>query len=131
MEYRIIHYWIRSDKLHFGNYPDDKENEFKIFTNGSKICERTGSPYVIYHNGNEIFKEIIRLNDECPVYNAESIATSEATTFIINLKHNVFIIVSDSTSALYSIISLEDNKAYTVHIRNIIMEHKNIQLVWT
>lgn len=73
----------------------------EIFTDGSKIDEKVGAGYAVYHNRRCIYKESLRLNDDASVFQAEVYAIEKAMSFIRG--HRPVLLYSDSQAALKAI----------------------------
>ena len=80
--------------------------QVNIYTDGSKTEEHVGSGYVIYHKGEELTNESIRLEEEITVYQAEVLAIKLAVQKLLSIKTQdlKFVkIFSDSQAALRSL----------------------------
>ena len=53
-------------------------SQINVYTDDSKTDEHVGSGYVIYHKGEELASESIRLEEEITVYQAEVLAIKQA-----------------------------------------------------
>ncbi|GIX77322.1 uncharacterized protein CDAR_276531 [Caerostris darwini] len=65
---------------------NQETNGIKIFTDGSKMEQKTGSAFAVYQDGEEISHVSVRLNDEATVYLAELNAIDLAVNYV--LEHN-------------------------------------------
>ena len=60
-----------------------RKSQTTIYTDGSKINNRTGSGFVIYHKNIIIYRDNRRLPDSCTVFQAEIEAINLAGKYIL------------------------------------------------
>ncbi|KFM73627.1 RNA-directed DNA polymerase from mobile element jockey, partial [Stegodyphus mimosarum] len=75
------------------------------YTDGSKIKNRVGLAYVVLHHGFELEYKLLRIPNECSVFQAELLCISESIKWISN-NYSLsakFLIRTDSLSSLYSL----------------------------
>ncbi|KFM65430.1 Hypothetical protein in type-1 retrotransposable element R1DM, partial [Stegodyphus mimosarum] len=75
------------------------------YTDGSKINNRVGLAYVVFHHGFELEYKLFRIPNECSVFQAELLCISESIKWISN-NYSLsakFLIRTDSLSSLYSL----------------------------
>ena len=84
---------------------------FEIYTDGSKIKNRTGSAYVV--NG---IPCKVRLKRNSSIYSAEMYAILKSLQFIEKNRNSLFVIFSDSLSALETIKNNKNKTAISIKI---------------
>ena len=99
----------------------------EIYTDGSKINNRTGCAYVV--NG---IPYKIRLTKYSSVFSAELFAILKSLKFIKNNNNNAFVIYSDSLSAIESIKSNGNRHLTNIKISEILnkIHNKTIVFEW-
>ena len=81
-----------------------KHSEYTIYTDGSKMQDKVGAGYVIYHKREVIYYESLKLNDTATVFQAEVTAIAQAAKQMIKLDRAKFVkILSDSQAALQAL----------------------------
>lgn len=111
----------------------DKRSTDEIYTDGSKFNNHVGASMVVYKNSNCIYQQGYRLNDSATVYMAELLAINKAIDYVLQNRDrdiNSFDIISDSLSALQSIVSLNENRLFITTMRNKI-DNLGINIKWT
>ena len=99
----------------------------KIYTDGSKINDRTGCAYVV--NGTAYN---VRLSRYSSVFSAELFAILKSLRYVKNSADSKFIIFSDSLSAIESIKNNKNKNALNIKINQILgsIHDKSIVFEW-
>lgn len=105
------------------NRLDDYKNHQKVHTDASKSNEEVSISIIFV---NKIMK--YKPSNECSIYSAKALAILKAIQIFINKDHTKFIILSDSLSAINSIINKTNPSDITVLVQNKLHEAKNNQL---
>ena len=98
---------------------------FEIYTDGSKIKNRTGSAYVV--NG---IPCKVRLTRYSSVYSAEMYAILKSLQFIKKNRNSLFVIFSDSLSALETIKNNKNKTAISIKITQTLNSIRNKIIVF-
>ncbi|GBM57244.1 hypothetical protein AVEN_33484-1 [Araneus ventricosus] len=85
---------------------------------------------VVFEDGNEKERGIWRLNNEKTVFIAGMVAIREAINYYKRRQIAKANIISDSSSALVSIESLEENRKFILDIKNSLQDTNNNVLHW-
>lgn len=89
------------DKFMFREHMEEKENTYKIFTDGSKSQTGVRSAYYDPQLG---VTRTFKINSNCSIFSAEAYAVYRALLYIRSLgSYNEFIVISDSLSVLISL----------------------------
>jgi ribonuclease HI len=92
---------------------EDYQDHTKFYTDGSKTEARVGAS--VYYN-NEI--KIIKFPDFCSIYTAEALAISHALEIVKQQKIDHVLILSDTLSALNSILNIKQPNTISRIIQN-------------
>ncbi|GBO24120.1 hypothetical protein AVEN_203731-1 [Araneus ventricosus] len=100
-----------------------------IYTDGSKIDDRTGCSFCVRENNISTSQWMAKLKTHNSVFQDELIAMKEAYTYASQSNQPIKI-RTDSKSSLHSISSLKTNSPQAQNIQNILLNSPNINLGW-
>ncbi|GBM44375.1 hypothetical protein AVEN_147384-1 [Araneus ventricosus] len=109
--------------------PDGKQRSFNIYTDDSKIDDRTGCVFCVRETIISTSQWMAQLKPRNSVFQAELIAIKEVCTRDSQSNQPIKI-WTDSESSLHSISSLKTNGPLAQDIQSILLNSPNIQLGW-
>ncbi|GIY99053.1 retrovirus-related Pol polyprotein from type-1 retrotransposable element R1 4 [Caerostris extrusa] len=113
------------------NYYNDSLEGTLIFTDGSKMDNKVGGVFVVYHKNKEIDHSCFRLSNHASVYLAELTAISKALDYVSNNNISKAKIISDATSVLLALENPNNLEHHIAALKNkIINLTRKIQLYW-
>lgn len=113
---------------------NNRNNQIRIYTDGSKIEGKVGAALSLWSNEAETTAQKFKLPSYCTVYQAELLAILKATEAVLKSTATSFGIYSDSKSSLQSLNNRQVNNPIVFKIKEnlhkINNQSKNLSLYW-
>ncbi len=121
----------------FSTAKPHSNNQYKIFTDGSKSDDGVGAAFAVFHNSSLIFQKSYKLNSESTVFQAEIQAIKEALTWLKLNSAPLCIkniqLLSDSQASLKAISKFKQQEPPLQKIQSQLLDLTktlNLKLFW-
>lgn len=117
--------------------PAGEQSKYELYTDGSKLNDKTGAGFCCINNNNIFYTKQIKLQDKCSVFQAELYAIQEALAFLVSEIHpehgETVTIFTDSQAAQKAIHDINTKHTIVNEIHTLLNTLNNIEtthIVW-